>query len=383
MRSIYLDHQATTPMDPAVMEVMQAACTQYFANPASPHAAGVRAFREVERARSAVARFVGGARSEIYFASGATEANNIAIKGIARRCPGGHIVTTATEHKSVLDTCAYLREAGYSVTVLPVDAQGRVTAEQVAGHLRDDTVLVSVMLANNEIGTIQPIAEIGRVTRQAGVPLHCDATQGVGSLAVDVTELGVDLLTFSGHKIYGPKGIGALYISNRLTDETPPAPLMHGGGQERGLRAGTLNTAAIIGLGVAVTLVEDVRGKEARRLEKLRDTFLAELEAKSRVPFRLNSGTGPDFLPHALNLSLEGVDAQELLLRLPDLAISTGSACNSSAQEPSHVLRAIGLPPEHIKGSIRLSFGRFTEEPDVIDAAPYLAAAALPKPSMD
>ncbi|MFD5065608.1 cysteine desulfurase family protein [Streptomyces sp. NPDC058394] len=383
MRTIYLDHQATTPMDPAVMEVMQAAYTQYFANPASPHAAGVRAFREVERARSAVARFVGGARSEIYFTSGATEANNIAIKGIAGRCPGGHIVTTATEHKSVLDTCAYLREAGYSVTVLPVDAQGRVTAEQVASHLRDDTVLVSVMLANNEIGTIQPIAEIGRVTRPAGVPLHCDATQGVGSLAVDVTELGVDLLTFSGHKIYGPRGIGALYISNRLTDMTPLAPLMHGGGQERGLRAGTLNTAAIIGLGTAVTLVEEVRGKETRRLERLRDTFLAELAASSRAPFRLNSGSGPGFLPHALNLSLKGVDAQELLLRLADLAISTGSACNSSAQEPSHVLRAIGLPPERIKGSIRLSFGRFTEESDAIDAARYLAEAALPEPAID
>ncbi|MDI5966942.1 cysteine desulfurase family protein [Streptantibioticus silvisoli] len=379
MRTIYLDHQATTPMDPAVMEVMQTACTQYFANPASPHAAGVRAFREVERARSAVARFVGGARSEIYFTSGATEANNIAIKGMADRCPGGHIVTAATEHKSVLDTCAYLREKGWSVTVLPVDAQGQVTADQVAGHLRDDTVLVSVMLANNEIGTIQPIAEIGRVTRQAGVALHCDATQGVGSLAVDVTELGVDLLTFSGHKIYGPKGVGALYISNRLTDTAPLAPLMHGGGQERGLRAGTHNTAAIIGLGTAVTLVEEVREQEARRLEKLRHAFLTELTAASGTPFRLNSGTGPDFLPHTLNLSLEGVDAQDLLPRLAGLAISTGSACNSSAQEPSHVLRAIGLPPEQIKGSIRLSFGRFTQESDAIDAARYLAGAALPE----
>ncbi|MFI1105189.1 cysteine desulfurase family protein [Streptomyces melanogenes] len=380
MRTIYLDHQATTPMDPVVMDVMQAAYTQYFANPASPHAVGVRAFREVERARSAVARFVGGARSEIYFTSGATEANNIAIKGVAGRCPGGHIVTTATEHKSVLDTCEALHAAGCAVTVLPVDAQGRVTAEAVARHLRDDTVLVSVMLANNEIGTIQPIAEIGRVTRQAGVPLHCDATQAVGSLAVDVTELGVDLLTLSGHKIYGPKGIGALYVANRLTDIAPLAPLIHGGGQERGLRAGTLNTAAIIGLGAAITLVEETRDQEARRLAKFRGTFLAELTARSRAPFRLNSGTGPDFLPHALNLSFEGVDAQELLPRLTDLAISTGSACNSSAQEPSHVLRAIGLPPERIRGSIRLSFGRFTAERDAIDAACSLAAAALPQP---
>ncbi|MBY8889242.1 cysteine desulfurase [Streptomyces sp. PTM05] len=383
MRSIYLDHQATTPMDPAVMEAMQTSYVEYFANPASPHAAGVRASREVERARSAVARFLGGARSEIYFTSGATEANNIAIKGVAGRYPGGHIVTTATEHKSVLDTCAYLHEAGYSVTVLPVDAEGRINAEQVAGTLRDDTVLVSVMLANNEIGTIQPIAEIGRVTRQAGVPLHCDATQGVGSLAVDVTELGVDLLTFSGHKIYGPKGIGALYISNWLTDMAPLTPLMHGGGQERGMRAGTLNTAAIIGLGTAVTLVEDRREEEAHRLERLRSAFLVELATSSRVPFRLNSGIGPGFLPHALNLSLGGVDAQELLLRLGNLALSTGSACNSSAQEPSHVLQAIGLLPEHIRGSIRLSFGRFTEESDAIDAARYLAAAVLPGMAMD
>jgi cysteine desulfurase len=379
MRTIYLDHQATTPMDPAVLEAVRTASTQHFANPSSPHPAGVRAFREVERARGAVARFLGAARSEVHFTSGATEANNIAIKGVAARRPGGHVVTTAVEHKSVLDTCAHLRESGTEVTVLPVDAQGRVTAEQVAGALREETVLVSVMLANNEIGTVQPVARIGEVTRRAGVPLHCDATQGVGSLAVDVEELGVDLLTLSGHKIYGPKGVGALYVSNRLTDEEPLAPLVHGGGQERGLRAGTLNTAGIVGLGTAVALVGEVRQEEARRLAGLRARFLAELAAVLPTPFELNGGTGPGFLPHALNLCLEGVDAQELLGRLADVALSTGSACNSSAQEPSHVLRAIGLPPERIRGSVRLSFGRFSQEDDAVEAARSLAAAAVPE----
>lgn len=274
----------------------------------------------------------------------------------------------------MLDCCAVLRDQGHDVTVLPVDREGRVSAAQVAAHLREDTVLVSVMLANNEIATIQPIAEIGRVTRRAGVPLHCDATQGAGYLAVDVAELGVDLLTFSGHKIYGPKGIGVLYVSDGLTDVTTLAPLCHGGGQERGLRAGTLNTPGIVGLAVAVEISAGRRAEEARHVAELRENFLAELSGF--VEFRLNSGTGPGFLPHALNLSLTGVDAQQLLPALADVAVSTGSACNSASRRASHVLAAVGLPPDRINGSIRLSVGRFTTHAEVLLAARSIAAAA-------
>lgn len=368
---IYLDHQATTPMDPLVLKEMTLANERHFANPASPHHAGVEAFRLIERSRTSVARFLGARKSEIYFTSGATEANNLAIKGVAAQ-GRGHVVTTAVEHKSVLDCCAFLRGTGYEVTVLPVDREGRVTPRAVADSLRPDTVLVSVMLANNEVPTIQPIKEIGAITRRAGVPLHCDATQGVGHLAVDVTELGVDLLSLSGHKIYGPKGVGVLFVSNDLTDTGDISPIFHGGGQERGLRAGTLNTAGIVGLGTAVELLARHRAAETRRLADLRDLFLDELS----VDFRLNSGTGPGFLPHALSLSLTGVDAQQLLPALTDVAVSTGSACNSAAQRPSHVLTAMGLSPERIRSSIRLSFGRFTTEQEVVRAARTITAAA-------
>lgn len=372
MSTIYLDHQATTPTDPVVLKEMTHVSERYFANSGSPHRAGVEAFRLIEKSRSSIARLLGARKSEIYFTSGATEANNLAIKGVANQ-RRGHVITTAVEHKSVLDCCAFLHDSGHHVTVLPVDREGRVSAQGVAAQLRDDTVLVSVMLANNEVATIQPIKEIGQVTRRAGVPLHCDATQGIGYLDVDVAELGVDLLSLSGHKIYGPKGVGALFLSNDLTDTTAIAPILHGGGQERGLRAGTLNTAGIVGLGAAMEILAERRAEEARRLAELRDIFLEELSGT--VDFQLNSGTGRDFLPHALNLSLTGVDAQQLLPALADVAVSTGSACNSAAQQPSHVLAAMGLSPARIKGSIRLSFGRFTTQTEVVQAARSLVAA--------
>jgi cysteine desulfurase len=373
MSIIYLDHQATTPTDPAVLDEIIRVSEDHFANSGSPHQAGFAAFRLIDDTRAAVARFLGGRKSEIYFTSGATESNNLAIKGVADGT-GGHLITTAVEHKSVLDCCAFLGTRGYDVTVLPVDGEGRVSAAQVAAALRDDTVLVSVMLANNEVSTIQPIREIGAVTRSAGVALHCDATQGIGYVPVDVADLGVDLLSFSGHKIYGPKGVGVLYASNDLTDETGLAPLFHGGGQERGVRAGTLNTAGIAGLGVAVALAAEHRTTETTVLSELRAVFLRELAA--HVDFELNSGTDDGFLPHAVNLSLTGVDAQQLLPALSDVAVSTGSACNSAAQRPSHVLTAMGLSPSRIKGSIRLSVGRFTTEADVLLAARGIATAA-------
>lgn len=373
MSIIYLDHQATTPTDPAVLDEIVRVSRDHFANSGSPHPAGFAAFRLIDDARATIARFLGARKSEVYFTSGATESNNLAIKGVAAGT-GGHVITTAVEHKSVLDCCAFLGAGGCDITVLPVDEEGRVSADQVAAALRPDTVLVSVMLANNEISTIQPIREIGAVTRRAGVPLHCDATQGIGYVSVDVADLGVDLLSFSGHKIYGPKGVGVLYAANDLTDETALAPLFHGGGQERGVRAGTLNTAGIAGLGAAVTLAAERRAEETAALSALRDVLLRELA--SRVDFELNSGTHQGFLPHAVNLSLTGVDAQQLLPALTDIAVSTGSACNSASQRPSHVLTAIGLSPARIKGSIRLSVGRFTTEAEVVRAARGIAAAA-------
>jgi cysteine desulfurase len=371
MPSIYLDHQATTPPDDAVLAVMEEANTRLFANPSSPHREGLRVFSEVERVRDVIARFLDVRKTEVYFTSGATEGNNLAIKGIAAAHPGGHVITTAVEHKSVLDTCRWLERAGHPVTVLPVDEEGRVHPEDVAAGLRPDTILVSVMLANNEIGTIQPIADIARITKAAGVPLHCDATQGIGHVPVRVPDIGADLLTFSGHKIHGPKGVGVLFAANDLTDRSQVAQLQHGGAQERGLRAGTLNTPAILGLGAAVALLDH---RKAVRLSDLRTRLLEEL-AGGGARFQLNSGTGAGFLPHALNLSFTGADAQQLLLDLPDVAVSTGSACNSSAQEPSHVLRAIGLSDERIRGSIRLSVGRFTTETEVVRAAASLNAA--------
>ncbi|CAM01900.1 cysteine desulfurase [Saccharopolyspora erythraea NRRL 2338] len=371
MSLIYLDHQATTPPDEAVLAAMNEANTRLFANPASPHAAGLRVFSEVERVRDLIARFLDVRKTEIYFTSGATEANNLAIKGIAAEHPGGHVLTSAVEHKSVLDTCRSLEQAGHPLTVLPVDEQGRVRPEDVAAHLRPDTILVSIMLANNEIGTIQPIREIAQITREASVPLHCDATQGMGYLPTRAPDLGVDLLTFSGHKIYGPKGVGVLFAANDLTDRSPLRRLLHGGAQERGLRAGTLNTPAILGLGAAVGLLDH---RAASQLTNLRARLLNEL-AGGGARFECNSGTDAGFLPHAVNLSFTGVDAQQLLLDLTDVAVSSGSACNSSSQEPSHVLRAIGLSDERIKSSIRLSIGRSTTEADIVQAAASLTAA--------
>jgi cysteine desulfurase len=375
MSMIYLDHQATTPVDPAVLAKMAHVGEYHFANPGSTHPAGAEALGQIDTARAALARFLHARTGEVYFTSGATEANNLAIKGIAYGRPG-HIVTTAVEHKSVLDTVRYLGTQGHDVTVLPVDHDGRVSPLQVAECLRPDTLLVSVMLANNEVSTIQPIAEIAEVTRAAGVALHCDATQGAGYVDLDVTALGVDLLSLSGHKIYGPKGVGVLYVSGELADRVDLTPLCHGGGQERGLRAGTLNTAGIAGLGVAVTLAAEHRSAEATRLAGLRAVFLDELACLA--PFELNSGTGPGFLPHAVSLSLTGVDTQELLPSLADIAISAGSACNATSDKPSHVLTALGLSAARIRSTVRLSVGRFTGLDDVMRAAELLADAAAP-----
>jgi cysteine desulfurase len=368
-RPIYMDHNATTPVDPRVVEAMLPCFTEHFGNPASrTHAYGWAAARLVERSREQVAAALGARPDEVVFTSGATESNNLAIKGIAWALGerGRHLVTAATEHKAVLDPCRRLEAEGFEVTVLPVDRHGRVEPEQVAAALRRDTVLVSVMLANNETGTLQPVAAIAAVCRAASVLLHTDATQAVGKIAVDVGALGVDLLSLSGHKLYGPRGIGALVV-RRQRPRLRLVPLLDGGDHEAGVRSGTLNTPAIVGLARALEIAVAELDEEARRLaalrERLRDAIVSGLDGVHE------NGHPSERLPNTLNLSLEGVDGNALLVGLSGLAVSSGSACTSAEPKPSHVLAALGVPPALAAASLRFSLGRNNTEAEVDAAA--------------
>lgn len=380
-RTLYLDHQATTPVAPEVVDAMLPYFTERFANSSSGHLGGLAVHRDVERARGRVAALVGAGRTEISFTSGATEANNLALQGVvAARGGGGHVITTAVEHKSVLSCCLHLRTLGTDVTVLPVDRWGRVDPADVARAMRPDTFVVSVMAANNEVGVLQPIAGIAEVVRPSRALFHVDATQAVGHLALDAPALGIDLLTFSAHKIYGPKGIGALYVS-REPGRRGLRPLCHGGDQEGALRPGTVNTPAVVGFGEAARLAAEHRDRDGAHGRRLRDRFLAVLG--ERTDHVLNSGQGPDHLPHAVSLAFPQVgSAAALLARLDHLALSTGSACNSASQEPSHVLTAMGLDERVVATSLRLSFGRgsLTDHAeqaarDIADAVAALAPA--------
>jgi cysteine desulfurase len=368
-RPIYLDHNATTPVDPRVLEAMLPVFTEHFGNPASrTHAYGWAAARLVERSRERVAAALGARPDEVVFTSGATESNNLAIKGVAWSLAGRgrHLVTVATEHKAVLDPCRRLEAEGFEVTVLPVDRHGRVAPEQVAAALRRDTVLVSVMLANNETGTLQPLAAIAAVCRAASVPLHTDATQAVGKIVVDVGALGVDLLSLSGHKLYGPRGIGALIV-RRQRPRLRLVPLLDGGGHEAGVRSGTLNTPAIVGLARALEIASGELDSEGRRLatlrERLRDAIAGGLDGVHE------NGHPSERLPNTLNLSFEGVDGNALLVGLSELAVSSGSACTSAEPKPSHVLAALGVPPALAAASLRFSLGRGNTEAEVDAAA--------------
>lgn len=370
-RTIYLDYCATTPVDERVFEAMRPFFTETFGNAASTgHAYGAEAAAAVLTARNQVAALLGaeqdertGAR-EIVLTSGATEANNLAIKGAAEAYAdkGRHLVTQVTEHKAVLDTCNYLAERhGYEVTVLPVDGRGQVSAEQVAAALRPDTVLVSLMWANNETGTVLPIREIGAVCRARGVLLHTDATQAVGKVAIDLSVDPVDLLSLSAHKFYGPKGAGALYVRKR----DPRARLvaqLHGGGHERGFRSGTLNVPGIVGLGAAAELSRETLATEADRCAALRD----RLEHAIQFAGGVSVNGDPDHrLPHVTNLSFAGIRGDKLVAALDDVAVSAGSACNSASLEASHVLRAMGLDGALARQSLRISVGRRTTTADV------------------
>lgn len=365
--SIYLDYAATTPMDPKVAERMAACLTLdgLFANPASTHAPGREARAAVEQARGQVAALVNAKPQEIVFTSGATEADNLAIKGVAHfeRAHGKHIVTSRIEHKAVLDACKQLEREGFEVTWLKPDADGLIQPESVRAALKPDTVLVSIMQANNELGTVNDIAAIGRLLKGHGARFHVDAAQSAGKLPIDLKQLDVDLMSFAAHKIYGPKGIGALYV--RREPRVNLEPLIHGGGHEQGMRSGTLATHQIVGMGEAFRLAREHMPEEALRLTALRERLWQGLR---RIEGVLLNGHPSQRLAGVLNISFPGVEGESLLYACDKLAVSSGSACNSASQEPSYVLRALGRDDQLAGASLRFSLGRYTTAAEVDEA---------------
>ena len=378
---VYLDNQSTTPVDPRVLEAMLPYFTEHFGNPHSTsHAYGRVAAEAIERARAEIATLIHADPREIAFTSGATEANNLAIKGAAHFArahpPSGrmrdHIVALQTEHKCVLESCAQLEREGFAVTYLPVESNGLVSLAALEGALSERTLLVSVMAAHNEIGVIQALAEIGALCRSRGVLFHTDAAQAFGKIPLDVEAMKIDLLSISGHKIYGPKGVGALYIRRR--PRVRLLPLIDGGGQERGLRSGTLPTPLCVGLGRAAAIAGDEMTEEGERIRRLRDGLLRNLTRN--VPGLRVNGDLEQRLPGSLNLSFPGIPALELIEAVPTIAISTGSACTSASVEPSYVLRALGLSDSLANASIRIGLGRFTTPAEADFAADALTSAA-------
>lgn len=361
-KSIYLDYHATTPCDPRVVEAMLPYLTDLFANPSSPHRMGRRAAQAIETAREQAAQLIGAEPEEVVFTSGATESNNLAILGTARAYSGNRrkVICSAIEHKSVLEPVMHLAHEGYEPHILPVDSAGRVRLDIAENLIDERTLLVSVQVANQEIGTIQPIRELVEIAHRAGALLHCDAAQAVGKIPLDVQALDVDMLSLSGHKMYAPKGVGALY---RRRGSLKPAPLLYGGGQEVGLRSGTYNTPAIVGLGVACKICQQEMPQEAARLQLLRDRL--EQRLLRAIPNLQRNGDLSNRLPHNSSLTFPSGDAELLLAQLPLLAVSTTSACSAGAIEPSQVLLAIGLSREEAYRTLRIGLGRFTTEQDI------------------
>jgi cysteine desulfurase len=374
--AVYLDYQATTPVDPRVVDAMLPWFSERFGNAHSTqHAFGAQAADAVEAARAEIAALLGADPREIVFTSGATESNNLAIKGAARFARrhgrGGHIVTLETEHKCVLESCFALAEEGVRTTVLKVGAKGLVDLDALAGALEEDTILVSVMAVNNEIGVVQPLADIGRLCHERGVLFHTDAAQAAGKIPLDVDDMSIDLLSVSGHKLYAPKGIGVLYIRRR-----PRARLLaeiSGGGQERGARSGTLAVPLIFALGAACEIAGQEMDSEATRLVEFRRSMLAQLQAA--LPDLVVNGDMEHRITGNLNVGFPGIDALALMNALDDVAVSTGSACTSTSVEPSYVLQALGLPRSISAGSIRIGFGRFTTQSEIDYAARRIAEA--------
>ncbi len=374
MSCIYLDHNATTPVDPRVLESMLPYLRGEFGNASSRiHPYGWAANEAVEKARSQVASLLGASTREVIFTSGATESDNMALIGVVEAGPSRvrHVITQSTEHPAVLDPLAFLETRGHRVTYLNPDRHGRVTADQVREAIREDTALVSIMAANNEIGTLEPLSEIAAVCREVGVLFHTDAAQAVGKIPLDVKAIGIDLLSLSGHKFYAPKGVGALYLRAR-SPRIRLVPLMHGGGQERGLRPGTLNVPGIVGLGEACRIARECLPEEATRLTTFRERLRSQLAQLEGVHF---NGHPEESLPGTLSASFDGVDGSALLVSLDGLAISSGSACSSSSTKASHVLRAIGVSERLALATLRFAAGRFTTVEEVDIAAEKVAGA--------
>jgi cysteine desulfurase len=362
---IYLDNHATTPVDPRVLDAFLPYFTKSFGNAASKsHAFGWEADAAVDGAREQVATLIGASAREIVFTSGATESDNLAIKGVAEayRPKGDHIVTCVTEHKAVLDSCKVLEQQGFKLTYLPVTAAGFVEMERLQDALTEKTILISIMAANNEIGTLQPIREIGRLAKERGIIFHTDATQAVGKIPINVEEMGIDLLSLTAHKMYGPKGVGALYVRS-ARPRVKVTPAIDGGGHERGMRSGTLNVAGIVGLGKACEISRLEMSAEGERLtalrERLRRALLDQVD-DSRV-----NGDLVKRLPGNLNMSFAWIDGESLMMGLKEIAVSTGSACTSASLEPSYVLKAIGLEDALAHASIRFGIGRFNTEEEI------------------
>ncbi|PYQ39518.1 MAG: IscS subfamily cysteine desulfurase [Acidobacteria bacterium] len=377
-RPIYLDHHATTPLDPAVVAAMLPYLTEKFGNPSSrQHAFGQEAQAAVEEARAQLARLIGAEPGDIVFTSGATESDNLAVRGAARAAAarGRHLVTTALEHPAVLEPARTIEREGFEVTVVGVGPDGIVATDEVARALRPDTVLVSVMAANNEVGTVQPIAEIGRLCGERGILFHTDAVQAVGRMPVRVDEWGTDLVSISAHKMYGPKGVGALYVRRSRRPRVRLQPQAEGGGQEKGLRSGTLNVPGIVGLGEAARLAtEALAGGEPARIAALRDRLLAGL--RRRLDGVEVNGSMEHRLPGNLHLSIARAEAETLILSLGGrIAISSGAACAEAGGKGSHVLRALGLSDERIYTALRFGLGRFNDAAEIDAAVEALAPA--------
>jgi cysteine desulfurase len=362
---IYFDNHATTPTDPRVVDAMLPYFTMKFGNAASRnHSFGWEAEKAVDNARKQIADLIGATAKEIVFTSGATESDNLAIKGVAEMYAekGNHVITAATEHKAVLDSCKKLEKHGYRVTYLPVKADGLVDLDMLRESITDKTILITLMYANNEIGVIQPVKEIGKIAHEKGVLFHTDGVQAVGKVPFDVTALKVDLVSMSGHKIYGPKGVGALYVRRR-NPRVLLAEQISGGGHERGMRSGTLNVTGIVGLGKAAQLCQQEMEKDTARLRALRDRLNAQLH-KSLDEIYIN-GSMEHRLPHNLNISFAYVEGESLLMGINDVAVSSGSACTSASLEPSYVLKALGAGDDLAHSSIRFGLGRWTTDEEV------------------
>ena len=370
---IYMDYHASTPVDPRALEAMLPYFTEHFGNAASrTHCFGWKADDAVEAARRQVAGLIGAGAKEIIFTSGATESNNLAIKGVAcaLRPKGNHLITVATEHKAVLDSCKHLQKDGFEVTCLPVEPDGLLDLDRLRDAVTDRTILISVMAANNEIGVLQPIREIGQIARERGVVFHCDAVQALGKVPFAVNDLAVDLVSMTAHKMYGPKGAGALYV-RKQDRKLELEPMIDGGGHERGLRSGTLNVPGIVGFGKAAEIARAEMERESERLGGLRDRLLEQL--RDRVPDVHVNGSLEHRLPHNLNVSFPNVAGEALLVGIGDICVSAGSACSSGNEEPPYVLKALGLDPDLARASVRFGLGRYTTEEEVDYAATKVA----------